>query len=248
LTITLTALIGVVVTSASSNILGALYWNPNELLAAIQEYYHSDSRVRAGVFFAGLGCVCTQLAINVVLNSVSTGMDMAGLFPRYINIRRGAYILAAMGLACNAWQVLSAATTFLTVISGFGIFLAPMTGIMLADYLVVRRTILKVEDLYKGDDTSIYWYFHGVHWRAVVAWVMGTWPTFPGFVMLLNDPLTNNSWANVFKISFLVGLSISFVTFILICFVSPPPHLGEGFTYLVSTIFFFFFFLPRYYD
>lgn len=97
LTITLTALIGVVVTSASEQILGTLIWNPIELLAAIQEYYHSDSRVRAGVFFAGLGCVCSQLAINVVLNSVSTGMDMAGLWPKYINIRRGAYILAAVG-------------------------------------------------------------------------------------------------------------------------------------------------------
>lgn len=34
---------GVVVTSASSNILGTLYWNPIELLAAIQEHYHSSS-------------------------------------------------------------------------------------------------------------------------------------------------------------------------------------------------------------
>ena len=39
-----------------------------------------------------------------------------------MNIRRGAYLLAALGLASNPWQYLSNAATFLTVLSGFGIF------------------------------------------------------------------------------------------------------------------------------
>ena len=69
----ITALIGVVVTSASSEILGTLYWSPIGLLGAVQGHYNSSSGVRAAVFFGGLGCVLAQLAINVVLNSVSTG-------------------------------------------------------------------------------------------------------------------------------------------------------------------------------
>jgi NCS1 family nucleobase:cation symporter-1 len=94
--ITCCALVGVVVTSASDRILGQLIWSPIELLSAIQDYYDSSSAVRAAVFFAGFGCTCAQLSINVLLNSVSTGMDMAGLWPKYINIRRGAYILATV--------------------------------------------------------------------------------------------------------------------------------------------------------
>lgn len=117
LTITLTALLGIVITSASSNILGAIYWSPITLLVAIQDHYGSSSggtfpclvtirtllplillsSVRAAVFFGGLGCAFSQLAVNVVLNAVSHGMDMAGLAPRYINIRRGAYIIGAVG-------------------------------------------------------------------------------------------------------------------------------------------------------
>ena len=49
--------------------------------------------MRAAVFFGGFSLAISQLAINVVLNSVSTGMDIAGLWPRFINIRRGAFIL-----------------------------------------------------------------------------------------------------------------------------------------------------------
>jgi len=124
---------------------------------------------------------------------------------------------------------------------------------MLADYLVVRKRTLKIEHLYIGDSRSIYWYTSGIHWRAVLAWVLGTWPTFPGFVMTLRNPLTTSNWANLFKISFLVGsstklifvsqtslsplctgVSISFVSFLVICTISPPPYLGEGLNYLVS--------------
>jgi NCS1 family nucleobase:cation symporter-1 len=61
----------------------------------------------------------------------------------------------------NPWQIVSSATTFLNVVSGLGIFIAPMTGIMLSDYLVVRKRKLKIEDLYIGDERSIYWFYKG---------------------------------------------------------------------------------------
>ncbi|KIY47690.1 hypothetical protein FISHEDRAFT_65969 [Fistulina hepatica ATCC 64428] len=204
-TITVTGVIGVIVTSCGEQILGEIIWEPFKLLAALQDYYNDSPRVRCAVFFAGLGCVCAQLGISIVLNSVSAGMDMAGLAPRFLNIRRGAYILAFLGLASNPWQYLSNASTFLTVLSGFGIFLAPFTGILISDYLVVRRCILNLEDLYVGGEQSIYWYYHGFHWRALLAWVIGVFPTMPGFIMSVRDPSTYNSWVRTFNVAFFVG-------------------------------------------
>jgi len=139
--ITSCALVGVVVTSASSQILnleqGELIWNPIFLLSkyspfklsqtlmtgAIQTHYGDSSGVRAAVFFAGLGCTCAQLSINVILNAVSTGMVLAGFAPKYINIKRGAVLLGMFGLAVNPWQLTATASTFIGVISGFGIFI-----------------------------------------------------------------------------------------------------------------------------
>jgi len=150
---------------------------------------------------------------------------------RYINIRRGAYLLAALGLASNPWQYLSNAATFLTVLSGFSIFLAPFTGVMLADYLVVRRCVIKLEDCYVGNNSSIYWYWHGFHWRALLAWVLGVFPTMPGLIMTVRDPEAYNSWVRTFHIAFFVGLSVSFAAFWLICVISKPPGVGIGLTY-----------------
>ena len=65
LTITVTAVIGIIATSASNHVLGGeIVWNPIQLLAEVQEYYHSSSGARAGVFFAGLGIVASQVSVN----------------------------------------------------------------------------------------------------------------------------------------------------------------------------------------
>ena len=64
LTITVTAIIGIIVTSAGKDILGKTVWSPIEMLADLQELYHSSPRARAAVFFASLGTVSSQLAVS----------------------------------------------------------------------------------------------------------------------------------------------------------------------------------------
>jgi hypothetical protein len=49
-------------------------------------------------------------------------------------------------------------------------------GVMLADYHVIRRAKLKLDDLYTGNSSSIYWFHRGVNWRAIVAFFAGVWP------------------------------------------------------------------------
>ncbi|KAH8913120.1 NCS1 family nucleobase:cation symporter-1 [Coniochaeta sp. PMI_546] len=238
LTITVTAAIGIIVTSASHDILGGdLVWNPIYLLADIQEYYHSSSGARAGVFFGALGCAASQFSISVVLNSVSTGMDMAGLSPKYINIVRGSYIMACIGIAVQPWQLISTATKFLSVLSGFGVFMAPATGVMLADYHVLRKHKLRVNELYIGDSSSHYWFSHGFNWRAFVAFFSGVWPLLPGLAASVNAYTGPNwtNWTRLYNLTFLVGLAISFVVFLALNYFSPVSGLGVDLPFLSET-------------
>lgn len=69
----------------------------------------------------------------------------------------------------NPWRLVNTATTFLTVLSSYSVFLGPMTGIMVASYLVVNCKKINVDDLYNGSSGSIYWYTAGINWRAPVA-------------------------------------------------------------------------------
>ncbi|KAK7227519.1 hypothetical protein V2G26_015522 [Clonostachys chloroleuca] len=230
MTITVTAIFGIIVTSASRDILGGkIIWSPIALLAEIQDHYDSSSGVRAAVFFASLGLVASQMSISVVLNSVSCGMDMAGLWPKYINIRRGGYIMAVIGIAVQPWQLLTTGTKFLQVLSGFGVFMAPATGIMLADYLIVRRQKLKLDDLYVGDSSSIYWFQKGVNWRAFAVFLLGMWPFLPGLVATVNayEGGQYENWKRLYNLTFIVGMIWSFFLFWGISVLFPLPGLGQ---------------------
>jgi NCS1 family nucleobase:cation symporter-1 len=128
-------------------IYGEAIWNPPNL---VQKWLDTDytTRSRAAGFFAGVGLVVCQLAINTIDNAFSAGMDMAGLFPSYIDIRRGAYIGLVLSIAMCPWELLSSASTFISVLGAYGVFLGPMVGIMTCDYFVLRRRKLKLSDLY----------------------------------------------------------------------------------------------------
>ncbi|KAI9834235.1 MAG: hypothetical protein M1819_003073 [Sarea resinae] len=237
LTITITALIGIIVTSCSMDImnLNTIIWNPINLLPLIQDFYGDSPGVRAAVFFASIGLVFSQLAITVVLNSVSCGMDMSGLAPRWINIRRGSYIMIVIGICCQPWTLVSTAKRFLSVLSGFGIFIAPMTGVMLADYLVVRKRRLRLCDLYRGDSSSIYWYSKGFNWRGFVAFGTGVWPLFPGMVASAGGYKIADGWLKIFNLTFILGIAISFCSTLAINYISPPPGLGEEAPFYINS-------------
>ena len=175
LTIILTALLGLITTSATQKIYSTTFWNPFELLLYIQSQSMSPA-TRAGTFFSGLCFLASQMALCIVLNAMSTGMDMAALCPRWINIRRGCFILTIIAVAICPWNFVNSASTFITVLSGWSIFLSGMTGILVVDYFFVRRGELHLADMYQGGRQGAYWYTWGVNWRAVLAWAMGVWP------------------------------------------------------------------------
>lgn len=173
--IVVTSVCGIIITSAAASIYGEYIWNPFELLLTVQAHSMSPA-ARAGTFFAGLGFLVDQLALCQMLNGISTGMDMAALCPKWINIRRGCYILTVIAIAICPWNYVTNPGTFITVLSGWSVFLSPMTGIVVSDYFLVRRGQYHIGDMYMGNSRSAYWYNHGFNWRCFLAWVLGMAP------------------------------------------------------------------------
>ncbi|KAK3076576.1 hypothetical protein LTS18_012642, partial [Coniosporium uncinatum] len=68
-----------------------------------------------------------------------------------------------------------------------------------------------------------YWFFHGVNWRAVVAYFLGMWPALPGFVSEVSGNHINDGWRRLYQISFFFGFIISGGLFYFFNYVSPPP-------------------------
>ena len=102
-----TSFIGIIVSSSSVVIYGDAIWNPLDLLTYFLVNPHTgetaNGAARFGVFMISTAFALAQLGTNIAANSVSAGTDMTALLPRYLNIRRGGYICAAVGLAMCPW-------------------------------------------------------------------------------------------------------------------------------------------------
>ena len=97
---TLASFIGIAVTSTGVALYGQLLWDPLKL---IDQW---DNRIYA--FLISLAFVLSTLGSNISANSLGAGNDMAALWPRYINIRRGQVICAILGgWALCPWKILA---------------------------------------------------------------------------------------------------------------------------------------------
>ncbi|KAE8400626.1 allantoin permease [Aspergillus pseudonomiae] len=221
----LCATVGILVTAATQNRYGKPLWNLPTLLSAIME--NGGSRSRVAVFFGGAALSVSQMGLNVPANALSGGFDMAATFPRYINLRRGAYITVLASIACNPWKLVNTATTFLAVLSSYSIFLGPMVGSMIASYFAVIRRKIKVEDLFPchEDNRGIYWYTNGVNWRAPVAWLCGMVPSLPGFVAHVDPTVAiPMGLTRIYYLCFLTGTAISAAVFTALHYIFPTPE------------------------
>ncbi|EXJ56818.1 hypothetical protein A1O7_07162 [Cladophialophora yegresii CBS 114405] len=222
----LSSVVGILVTAATQRRYGAPLWSLPDLLIAMM--HAGGSRSRAAGFFGGVALVISQWGINIPGNALSGGFDLAATFPGYINIRRGAYITALLSMVVNPWQLLATASTFLAVLSSYGVFLGPMTGLMISSYYIVNRRKINVDDLFKGNKTSIYWYSYGINWRAPLAWAISVFPCMPGFVSNVNNDIhISIGWTRVYYLSFLVGFAIAAVVFVALHHFFPAPSVKD---------------------
>lgn len=228
---------GIFVTSASGVIFGKVIWDPNTILDSFLTTDYSPRR-RAGVFFIALGFSFAQITTQIFANLIAAGNDTAALFPRYINIRRGAIICLILSFAITPWNLLKTSFTFTSYLGSYQIFLSSIIGVILCDYFWVRRGNLVVPELFTRDRNAMYWYRAGINWRAYAAYLIGIIPCLPGFLYQVGVKSIPLGARRLYVFALPVGIIVSAVAYAVCCHFSPPPGmmregwhedlLGEG--------------------
>jgi NCS1 family nucleobase:cation symporter-1 len=226
-----TSFIGIIVSSSSVVIFGGdPIWNPLELLTSFLG--EGGSGNRAGVFLIAAAFVLAQLGTNIAANSVSCGTDMTALLPKYINIRRGGYICAGVGLAMCPWNLLSSSNNFTTYLSAYSVFLSSIAGVMVSDYYFVRRGYYQIKDLYSAKKTGPYYYTLGFNWRAYAAYIAGIVINIVGFVGAVSEPTGGKpaplGAQYLYNLNYFCGFIVSSGVYYILCrFVSMVPAVSD---------------------
>lgn len=194
-TMPLFAFIGVAVTSATVQLYGEAIWNPVTLIVRIA----SESGSTAVAIIALTVLLVATLTTNIAANVVAPAASIANLRPSRISLRAGGLIAATLGIALFPWRLLDAYQTWLLSYSGL---LGAVGGVVVSDYLVVRRGVLDVAGLYMEGGT--YWYRRGVNPGAMIALLAGVGVALLGALVPSLHFLFSGAWFSAAIVSFAV--------------------------------------------
>lgn len=151
---------------------------------------------------------------------------MTALLPRWLNIRRGGYICALVGLVMCPWNLLSSTNNFITYLSAYSVFLSSIAGVIVSDYYVVRKGYLQVKELYSAKRTSPYYYTSGFHWRGYTAYILGILINIVGFVGAIGKPVPMGA-TYIYNFNFLCGFIVAGGSYWILCKLSPIPATSD---------------------
>ncbi len=204
-TMALFAFIGAAVTSATAVIFGTRIADPVALLARI------GGPLMIMVSMAGL--TVATLTTNIAANIVAPANGFSNLAPHRISFKQGAMITAVIGILMMPWRLYNDAAAYIfTWLIGYGALLGPIAGIMIADYFVLRRGILAVDDLYRRG--GVYEYRRGVNGVAIAAFVLGVAPSLPGFAAALTGRPAGGFFGGVYNWAWFVGFLVSAAVYV----------------------------------
>ena len=192
---TIYSFIGVAVTSASAVLFGAPVWDPVVLIGKFNE--------PVVAMIALVAILIATLNTNVAANVVSPSNDFSNLNPRRISFRTGGLITGVVGVLMMPWKLLNDFGSYITGwLVGYSGLLGPVAGVMIADYFIIRRCTLNVDDLYRYHGQ--YAYRNGINGKAIWSLASGVAVALIGLVVPSLGWLYSYAWFVGFAVSALV--------------------------------------------
>jgi len=145
------AALGVVLTAASTTLVGETISDPINLIGKI------DSPI--WVVLAMIMIVIATLSTNTAANIVSPTNDFQNIAPKKIDQTRGALLTGLIGILLMSWELLkkmgiiesdlSVEAMYSGWLLGYSSLLGPIAGIMIVDYFMIKNQQLDLAELYK---------------------------------------------------------------------------------------------------
>lgn len=155
-------------------------WNP---ILAMADVFGGNTVLL--IFVLSAFVIFAQVASNTGQNLLPPAYVFVNLFPRRVTFPTAATTAGVIGLLIQPWEFADQTPTILLWVSSL---LGPIVGIMIADYYVIRKRELNIEELYTSGGQYTYW--HNINPAAMIAYTISTalgllYPDFAFFVAMI---------------------------------------------------------------
>lgn len=163
---------------------GTPIWNVLDVVARFEGTF--------AIAISVLTLCLTTLSVNVTGNIVPAGYQLASIFPKKLTFKSGAMIAAVIGILVMPWKLMENATSIFTFLNIIGGILAPVTGVMLAQYFVISKTNIDLAELYSRNGK--YNYSKGFNMKAIFTTIIASALCLIGNFVPFLKPLYDMSW------------------------------------------------------
>lgn len=163
------------------------------------------SRLGLGIL-ALLVIILTSMTANAV-NLMAAGSALTNILPK-LKLKYSLWIVALLATLVTFIPMifgsfLDAFTAFLDYV---GMVLGPIISIMIVDYFICAKMKYNLAELTQKN--GIYWYNHGIHWTAIITWLIGA----SGFFLLQKIYFFQETFGATYIDMLLSGLIYWFLT------------------------------------
>ncbi|NIR32585.1 MAG: NCS1 family nucleobase:cation symporter-1 [Gammaproteobacteria bacterium] len=160
------SLIALFVTGGTLVVFGEELTNPTDIIERVDNL--ALTVIAAVMFFAA------TIGINVVANFVPPAYDLANLIPSKIDFRIGGLITSIVAFFVGAlWVTVISQIGIAGFVNTLGAILAPVYGVMITDYYLVKKRQVDIQQLFSSDPGTAYYYVKGWNVKAIIAFGLG---------------------------------------------------------------------------
>ena len=145
--------LGVLLTSASMELVGETISDPINLIGRMEN--------PVWVVLSMLMIILATISTNTAANVVSPTNSFQNVAPRYINENKGVLLTGFIGILLMSWELakklgwldsdVSLESLYSNWLVGYSSLLGPIAGIMVVDYFLIKKQTFDLPALYKDD-------------------------------------------------------------------------------------------------
>jgi NCS1 family nucleobase:cation symporter-1 len=196
----------VVTASLTVPVYGELLTDP------VQTVARTDSTF--AIVLGALTFTIATIGINIVANFISPAFDFSNVNPQKISWRAGGMIAAVGSVLITPWNLYNNPDLIHLTLETLGAFIGPLFGVLIADYYLIRKERVVVDDLFTMKESGRYWYRKGYNPAAVYATAAGASVAF--VTVFFNgsiEALRITGMETASKYSWFTGCAIGFAVY-----------------------------------
>jgi NCS1 family nucleobase:cation symporter-1 len=191
----------VVTSSLTIPVFGELITDPVATVARIDSTF--------AIVLGALTFTIATIGINIVANFISPAFDFSNVSPQRISWRAGGMIAAVGSVLITPWNLYNNPEVIHYTLESLGAFIGPLFGVLIADFYLVRKQQVVVDDLFTMAPEGRYFYRKGYNPPALIATAVGAvvamvpvlWTDGPGM-----HTTAQYSW--------FIGMALGFVVYL----------------------------------